>query len=211
MHIRAEMLLHSISLLIILAFAQHLPIWEPPTTPDSPVNRPTVKHEILNRIQVSGLKIALENTQLSKVQKRLGGTIGHRGDASESLSWLCMHGNDQSGEWILWLMSGEIDGGTVGGFRWGRVTRGASVDGRCQTLRGEKVIDLPIKLELGIKEAEIVRLLGQPTQKLGDRLVYVHEHEEMRHNERYTATNALTLYLHEGVVWAIETWKSTTS
>jgi len=53
--------------------------------------------------------------------------------------------------------------------------------------------------------------LGQPSKRLGDTLLYLHEHEETIKNEPFTALNTLAVLLSGQAVWAIEAWKSTTS
>jgi hypothetical protein len=166
---------------------------------------------MIRRFRVSGLRIVLENTELTAVQKRFGGTIGHRGDADTSLSWLCLHGTGPQGGWILWLMSGEMDAGSVGGFRWQRVGRAAEVDTKCQTLPEGSSVELPVTLRLGSEEAGVLHIFGQPTKRFGNALFYLHEHEATIRNEPYTAMNTLVVLLRGGVVWAIEVWKSTTS
>jgi hypothetical protein len=163
-------------------------------------------------LRVSGQTIVLEDTDLAAVQRHTGGTIGHWGDASDSLSWLCLHGTGPQGDWVLWLMSGEIDGGTVGGFRWQHVERQAQFDTRCQTLpEGRGGVELPVALQLGVTEARVRRIFGEPSAKLGNALLYLHEHELTAHNEPYTAMNTLAVHLRGGVMWAIEVRKSTIS
>jgi hypothetical protein len=163
-------------------------------------------------LQLPGLRIFLDSTQLTAVQRRLGGTIGSRGDAGDALHWLCFHGTDGKGGWLLWLESGEINGGAVGGFRWQRAGRTARFDARCRALPdGRRGVELPITLQLGIGEAGALHTLGSPTKRLGGTLLYLHEHEETIHGEPYTATNTLAVLLRGGVVWAIEAWKSTSS
>ena len=187
-------------------------IWEPPGTAVPEDSKSTVAKEMITALRVSGQKIVLEHTNLEAVRKQTGGTIGHRGDASESLSWLCLHGAGRQGDWALWLMSGEIDGGTVGGFRWQHVDRNAQFDMRCQMLpEGQGSVELPIALKLGTTEAEVEHIFGQPTARLGNALFYQHEHKETIHNAPYTSINTLVVLLHKGMVEAIEVWKSTTS
>jgi len=187
-------------------------IWEPPPVafPEDP--KPTVAKEMITALRVSGQRIVLEHTNLEAVRKRTGGTIGHSGDGGDSLSWLCLHGAGRQGDWALWLMSGEIDGGTVGGFHWQHVDRNAQFDTRCQVLtEGRGSVELPIALKLGTTETGVERIFGQPTARLGNTLFYLHEHATTAHNKPYTAMNTLAVLLHEGTVQAIEVWKSTTS
>jgi len=61
------------------------------------------------------LVIKLETTSLENVLKAIKvGKIAQRGDASESLEWICYSITDQYNPVRLWLLSGEIDGGSVG-------------------------------------------------------------------------------------------------
>src|SRR5438094_6607459 len=134
--------------LVYTSFAQKTdtPIWEPPSVIEFPdYSKSTVPHEIVTGLRVSGIGIVLEETELDAVKSRAGGTIGHRGDAGDSLSWLCFHGTGIEGASVLWLMSGEMDAGSVGGFRWQRLDQTASVDNRCQPLpQGNQGIPSPI-------------------------------------------------------------------
>src|SRR5450755_632265 len=123
---------------------------------------------------------------MDDVRTHLGGTIGHTGDAAAYQEWLCFHGTDSKGRWVLWLESGEIDGGMVGSFQWQRLAKHAEIDQRCRMLQNAAV-ELPIALQLGITEKEVLKTLGAPTVRRGDRLIYVHEHDESIRNEPYTS------------------------
>jgi hypothetical protein len=85
--------------------------WEPPAW-DIPDNlKASAPKEMVSSLSVAGYEITLEETKMDDVQQRLGGEIGSKGDAGDALEWLCFHGEDGTGEWVLWLESGEIDGG----------------------------------------------------------------------------------------------------
>jgi hypothetical protein len=187
--------------------------WQPPSIIEFPQSaKSTVPREMVTHLRVAGLTVTLEETALTDMQKQVGGIIGHRGDAGDSLSWLCSRGNGAHGAWVLWLMSSEVDGGTVGGFRWQRVERTVKFDTRCQTLQGSQDgVELPVALQLGTGESEVVHTFGPPTKMTDSSLLYLHEHEDRIRNEPYTAMNTLVVLLHRRVVWAIEVWKSTTS
>jgi len=126
---------------------------------------------------------------LKEVEKNLGGAIGSRGDASEALQRLCFHGSDADGRWALWLESSEMGGGTIDGFALQRIPSKATVDRRCRT--EETQIDLPIRLGIGLTESEVRGILGTPTAKYGNTLVFHHEHQEKVHNEPFTASNTV--------------------
>jgi len=72
-------------------------------------------------------------------------------------------------------------------------------------------IELPVALRLGIAETEVLKTLGPPTVSHGDRLIYVHEHQESIGGEPYTSENIVAILLRDGMVWAIEASKTTTS
>jgi hypothetical protein len=188
--------------------------WEPlgllPSVDRLP--QPTVSREYITSLRVANWSMILEKTTLEDVQARLGGTVGRRGDASTSLHWICLSGTDRAGRWVLWLESGEIHGGDVGAFELRRIPPAAVLDDRCVALSGRNSgVTLPIPLRLGIKEAEVIKVVGKPTVRLGEILLYVHEHQETIRGEPFDATNVLAVLVRRGVVEAIEVWKTTVS
>src|SRR5437588_153215 len=97
-------------------------VWKPPDW-NFPENvKASVPKEMFSSFRVSGYDIRFEETSMESVEKRLGGETGQRGDAGDALEWLCFHGADAAGAWVLWLESGEIDGGFVGSFQWQRLS-----------------------------------------------------------------------------------------
>ncbi len=163
-------------------------------------------------LRVSETTIPLEEeTELETAQTMFGGKIGAQGDAADSLLWLCLHGSDAAGPWVLWLESGEIDGPYVGGFQWRRVSRSAQVDERCSALPDTSEVELPINLRLGTSEKKVIKLLGSPTSRRGDTLLYEHEHDELIRGEEFNSSNSLIVELRGGVVWAIQVNKTTTN
>lgn len=74
------------------------PTWAPPSIEQPSVSPPpTVPKTIVTRISVAGSPITLEHTLLGNVGKQLGVVAGHRGDAGESIEWLCFYGKDAVG------------------------------------------------------------------------------------------------------------------
>ncbi len=190
------------------------PIWEPPNVfEELPLGmKATVPKDMVKRLQVDGQRIVLETTELVAIQKTAGGVIGNRGDAGESLSWLCLHASDSHGTWVLWLLSSEIDNGAVGGFRWELVRNTTSFDSRCSALPAdETTVKLPVAVQLGIPKEEVIHTLGSPSFKTSNTFFYLHEHELTLHSEPYTDMNTLTIMLRGSRVAVIEVWKSTTS
>jgi hypothetical protein len=152
---------------------------------------------------------------LDEAQRRLGGVIGRRGDASEALGWLCIVGTDNAGRWVHWLESSELGGDTIDVFALQRIFSGAVVDSRCVQLGTKSEIYLPLNLRLGFSEQQIMDVLGQPTMRLHNTLIFGHEHTAAApRNEPYTVpivSNTLYIVLHSGIVQTIQVWKDSIS
>ena len=86
-------------------------IWEPPAWNVPQDVKATVPKEMVSTFRVSRFDITLEKTSMKDVQQRLGGVIGEKGDANDASEWLCFHGANAMGGWVLWLESGEVNGG----------------------------------------------------------------------------------------------------
>lgn len=184
--------------------------WQPPVI-QSPLSLPpSILREMVTTIRLSKILVVLKETKMTQVQKRLSGSFGKRGDAGESLQWLCYYGSDADGRWALWLESSETAAGTVDGFILQRLDSHARMDGRCGNLQTGGV-ELPIALKLGTTENGARKILGPPTLKFRGTLVFRHEHTGTFHNQPYTASNTVYLVFRRGVVWAIRVDKDTTS
>lgn len=195
------------------ADAKESVVWAPPQFWYPKIfPKPTVPKELVGHLRVGNVNILLEETPIKDVQAHLGGVIGHRGDAAEYLEWVCVHGSDEIGQWVLWIEGGEIHGGTVGGFRWQRATPSARFDNRCAVLpKTDDRITLPISVGLGTTETDLFQALGKPTTMEGDNLLFAHEHDETIRGEPYTSDNNVSIFLRRGVVWAMQVWKTTVS
>jgi hypothetical protein len=167
---------------------------------------------MIRGLNVAGWPIVLEETELIAAQKHFGGAIGGRGDAGEALAWLCLYWHDKRASWVLWLESFEINGPTIGGFRWQQLSANSKMDERCQPLRGDNAsFSLPRALRLGMKEVAVVAMLGQPSLRNGDMVIYAHEHDLTIRSEPYTMSNDIIITYRVGRIWAIEVLHSTVS
>jgi hypothetical protein len=166
----------------------------------------------VSAFRVSGYDITFEKTNMKDVEQGLGGIIGKKGDAGDASEWLCFHGADAMGGWVLWLENGEINGGSVGSFQWQRLSNRDVLDTRCHTLRkAGSVIQLPLSLQLGAKSSEVLKSLGPPTLKTDERLIYLHEHEVggTGAEDPFISSNIVVVHLRNGMVWAIQVSKTT--
>jgi hypothetical protein len=165
--------------------------------------------EMITTLRVARVPIVLEKTELKDVQRRLGGRIRARGDASEAIAWLCFCGTDTNGRWALWLESGELAGlDLIDGFTWQRLDANARTEGRCRMIPdGDDGIELPIALRLGLTEMQVRKILGSPTLRYRGTLYFSHEYKHTIRNEPYTVYNDVTVALRDGLVWAIRVSK----
>lgn len=189
-------------------------IWEPPLLlkfTDDSFSHPSVPKEMVASLLLSDSRILLEETQMDIIQSKFGGEPGARGDASESLRWLCLHGADDAGRWVLWLESGEMDGSYIGEFQWQRVSNSASFDPRCAAQPANTKIVLPINVKLGISQEEVLKVLGKPTWEKANVLLYEHQHDEKIQGELFTSFNTVIIALRGGVVEAIDVMKTTSN
>jgi hypothetical protein len=188
-------------------------IWAP-TKIDWPEQNfsPTVPKEMIGALRVANFQVVLEETELDAARKRFGGIIGYRGDGGDSEAWLCLHGSDESGPWIFWLTSGELDGPAIMGFQWRRLSLNETPDRRCSLVPPDQGgIELPLTLHLDMTEADMRKIMGKPSFVSGKNLIYCHEHQETIHNLPYTAENAIAIILRGGTILAIEVSKATTN
>ena len=178
-------------------------VWEPPDW-NFPQNvKGNGQGEMLTSFRVSSYEIVLEGTEMKDVQKRLGGEIGSReGYAQE---WLCFHGANETGRWVLWLENDEISDSLVGAFQWRQLSENDVPDPRCQMLRREdSMITLPLPITLGASQSRVLKSLGSPAGRTSERLIYLHEHA----SGSYVSSNTVIVRLRNGVVWAIQASKT---
>ena len=162
--------------------------------------------------QVAGFPITLEETNLEDARVHFAGTIGSRGDAGTAEEWVCLHGIDANGPWILWLSSFEIDGPKIGGFQWRQLATNEAPDARCSLVaKTENSIELPLALHPRMREADALKILGKPTVIRGQTLFYLHDHQEIIDKVPYDASNSVAIVLRSGRVRAIVVIESTVS
>jgi hypothetical protein len=187
-------------------------IWEPPAW-NLPQNvKATAPKEMISTFRASGYDITLRQTSMKDVERRFGGTMGKRPDASDASEWLCFDGRDAAGRWVLWLENDEINEGTIGSFQWQRISSRDVLDSRCHSLRkADSVIQLSRSFRLGAKSSEVSRTLGQPTLKTRGTLFYRHEHEVggTRAGDPFISSSLVVFHLRSGMVWAIQASKTT--
>lgn len=189
-------------------------IWEPEpllNLTDDTVPNPSVPKEMIASLQLSELKIPLEETRMDTLRAKFGGEVGARGDASESLRWLCLRGVDEVSPWVLWLESSEMDGPYIGGFQWRRLSGAARFDARCTALPEKAKVVLPINLRLGTSRGDVLKLLGRPTWHRANIFLYEHQHDETIRGESFNSWNTVIIGLRNGEVEAIDVTKTTSN
>jgi hypothetical protein len=192
-------------------------LWEPPTILAEPVApEPTVARDLVPSLGVGPFKVIFEDTSLAQVAAHFNAPVGHAGDASESISWVCLHGRDSAGRWALWVESGEIHGGLCGGFFWLRLSAADRLDERCRAVEAAS-ISLPAPVRLGAPAADVLRKMGPPTTQSPERMLYVHRKamtlvpKSGGRPEPYELWSTLHMRVHRGTVDAIQGWHTTSS
>lgn len=165
-------------LLLLLAVpADHCSAQTPPPVDEHALERvpPTVKKRLATRFSLGAFAGCFEETPLGTVREAVGGgTIQHRGDAGDSVYWLCY----RRAQHRLWVMSsGEMGGPDH------RVTeiveelteKDTETPADCGIIP-EKFAPLVIdgKLHLGMSRAEVVTALGPPSTSETAQMVYSH-------------------------------------
>lgn len=201
-----------------IANGQANPLWEPPRIGvQSIVEQPTGALDLVSKITIGPFQVALEDTPLEEVGTHFSASIGHVGDAGESLAWVCLHGQDRIGQWVLWIESGEIHGPMCGGFLLMRRTANSQLDSRCKPVADGR-ISMPILVRLGMSRAQVVAALGPPTSQSGSHLFYYH-HRIVTLSpkagvapEPFDMNNTLYIRLNSGnKVDAFQVWRTTSS
>ncbi|MGL9622145.1 hypothetical protein QRQ56_29595 [Bradyrhizobium sp. U531] len=165
-------------LLLLLAIpADHCSAQTPLQVDEHALERvpPTVKKRLATRFSLGAFTGRFEETPLGAVRETVGGgTIQHRGDAGDSVYWLCY----RRAQHRLWVMSsGEMGGPDH------RVTEiveeltenDTETPADCGIIP-EKFAPLVIdgKLHLGMSRAEVVTALGPPSTSETAQMVYSH-------------------------------------
>jgi hypothetical protein len=165
---------------------------------------PTIPKEMVSHLTVANWPITLETTSLSDAQRRFAGSIGQSGNAGEFLQWLCLFKRNAEDGWVLWLTSGEIDGGSIGGFVWLHMSAAQKIDSRCTELNAKQAtVMLPIPLKLNMTRNAVEQLLGKPSGNFHETFTYLHEHEGTIKHAPHTWENSLDIVYRRGLVQAL--------
>jgi len=121
--------------------------------------------------------VKLETTSLEKVLKTIkAGKIAQRGDASESLEWICYSIIDKNNPVRLWLLSGEIDGGNVGTVVIRSMSTKDKASKKCPELpESFKPVKLDSKIWIHTTEYDVREILGKPSLESRGWLLYSSE------------------------------------
>lgn len=139
----------------------------PPDIPVEPANvQATLKHAPSLGMAFGPLRVRFEETTLEDVRRQLGvGTVAHRGDAGDSLAWLCYTIPDNKQPVRLWLTSGELQGNKyIGGVTAEIGAAGTKPVEQCPALPVRfRQVALDQSLWVGLPDAKVHETLGQPS------------------------------------------------
>ena len=213
----------SIYLLLVVAFVSAISVraavaqtsWEPRSLVVSDrVPRPTAKWEMATAANVAGLTIILEQTKLEEVAERFGAALGSSGVVPDRLQWVCLVAAGGQSPWIAWFLVTDLDReGVVSGFQLRQLGSEERVDSRCGLVPdAASLLIAPSDVRLGMTRADALERLGRPDTIVGEVAEYVHEHSKWASLERLQqvrTANGLVVRFRQGVIDAIEVWKST--
>ena len=137
----------------------------PPKYPLKKIPAPTLSSPPVSSLTMGKFVIKLETTSLENVLKSIkAGKIAQRGDASESLEWICYSMTDQYNPVRLWLLSGEIDDGNVGAVVIRSMSTKDKASKKCPELpESFKPVKLDRKIWIHTSESDAREILGKPS------------------------------------------------
>lgn len=147
----------------------------PIAPPDIPFPESTVISTLssppVTRINLGGLGVELEKTELKEVIKKAGiGTVQRRGNAGDSEYWVCFTLPSTVSAQRLWLASGEMGGQEHSIYLVYAEARSGKYEksGFCPELPDEmKPISINKSIWLGSTTAELTKAFGRPSRVNG--------------------------------------------
>jgi hypothetical protein len=141
----------------------------PPDVPEEPADMQATLHRPPSEgVSLGPLHVRFEETTLEDVRRQIGtGRIAHRGDAGDSLSWLCYTIPDDHHPMRLWMTSGELQSNTyIGGITAETGAADAQPVAQCPALPARF---LPVTLDqglwLGASDTHVGKALGRPSHE----------------------------------------------
>lgn len=152
---------------LVCAQAYSADMAAPPRFPLETAPTPTMKSAPVTSVRVGGATIVLDQTTLGDAKRDLNaGVILHKGDAGESMYWLCYSHKTAEGWEQLWLLShGEMGGNDhVIGSIAARLSSSPLPTEKCPVLRGApEPIGFNNRIRLGVKAEILKKALGKPS------------------------------------------------
>jgi hypothetical protein len=183
----------------------------PPNFPLTVAPTATLKKPPVKSLSMGSLTIQIETTRLKDVLTKIGiGKIQHRGDAAESTYWLCYLIPNSIHQARIWLMSGEIDGGTVGSIAVKLTKPDETETPSCPALpTNYRPVQFERKIGLENKESDLRKILGKASLVANDWIHFDSEQEVMIHGEKFTELGSLSARFVKGRIE--ELWISKTT
>lgn len=183
----------------------------PPELPDEISAVSSIKPILPNEANWGTSTITLEESNLLTIQKIVGGTILHRGDAGGSEYSLCyrLSLNGQSGH--VWLISGELGGNThdVNVIYLELDKKNRYFSEKCQNLPQKlQPVNIEGYIGLGQNIGKIKDKLGEPSAQKDNWQFYIHKGQAPNQYERYSV---LGLKVHQNKVISLFLSQATTN
>lgn len=166
----------------------------PPIFPLTVAPAATFKKPPVKSISMGNIVVQLEVTTLNDILSKIGtGKIQHRGDAAESVHWICYFIPSSASNARIWLMSGEIHGGTVGSIAVRLLSSDDTATPSCPTLP-MKYSPIQFEQNIGLesKESDLRRTFGKPSLVANDWIHFDSEQEVMLNSKQFTELGSLS-------------------
>ena len=206
---RASSVVAHLALALSVGSASAQTIWEPLPFQNGQF-KANGSADILPSLEVAGVPVILEETPFYNVQARLGGVFAQKGDAGNTVKWLCYYQLDSPVQWVIWLLGGELDDNKVMGFRWQNLPRSAVPDRRCAALPASGTIVLHAPIAIGQTASQAIAALGMPSGSRGNLLYYDHARTFIRDKLPWTTISTAVVSVRADRVETVEVWRVTT-
>jgi len=174
--------------------------------PQDSAAKPGSRKILVNQLQLGSMTIGLETTRLDELTRLIPGTRIHaRGDASESLAWVCFRVVTQYGLFNVWPNSGELGGGRIiDGVVVAPVAHHPEPDCPVLAVNGGP-IGFDNGVWIGMARSAAYAKLGTPTRKFGSVVAFDSERPAAGREKDCTTGGDLVLDIQSGRIariWA---------
>jgi hypothetical protein len=163
---------------------------------------------------LGGTIVRIEVTSLRQVLASIGaGKVMHKGDASESVHWLCYSFEMPGAHARIWLSSGELNGGRyIDGIQMVMTETSQEGGASCPEISlGGKSPVFDNGLSLGASEEKLRQVLGRPSKEWGNWRSYASDTQAVKDGETWFTNSIFAVRIEGGLVSEVFVTQSTSN